>query len=137
MLGNRAIYQDGWVAATTPLRLPWIFSTNTDPDAFQWELYRVSEDFSEAENLAARNPAKLKELQGVFDREAKKYNVYPLDSTFAERADVSLRPSLTRGRSTFTYYPGTIRVPEGAAPDTKTRSFSVAAEVSTHAGVAR
>jgi arylsulfatase len=129
MLGNRAIYHDGWVAATTPLRLPWVFSTNTDPDAFQWELYRVSEDFSEAENLAARNPAKLKELQGVFDREAKKYNVYPLDASLAERLDPASRPSLTRGREVFTYYPGMVRIPEATAPNVRNKSYSVTAEV--------
>src|SRR5262249_55679944 len=60
---------------------------------------------------------------------AKKYHVYPLDATFAERADVSIRPSLTRGRTTFTYYAGTVRVPEGSAPDTKNRSFTITAEV--------
>ena len=58
----------------------------------------------QSKNIAAENPKKLKELQSIFDREAKKYNVYPLDASFAERADVSLRPSLTRGRKTFTYY---------------------------------
>jgi arylsulfatase len=129
MLGNRAIYQDGWVAATTPLRLPWVFSTNTDPDAFQWELYRVSEDFSEAENLAARNPAKLKELQDIFDREAKKYNVYPLDASLADRLDPASRPNLTRGREVFTYYPGMIRIPEATAPNVRNKSYSVTAEV--------
>jgi arylsulfatase len=84
--------------------------------------------------LDAKNPAKLKELQAVFDREAKKYNVYPLDASFAERADVSIRPSLTRGRSTFTYYPGVVRVPEGAAPDTKNKDYVVTAEVDIPAG---
>src|SRR5262249_4327065 len=74
-------------------------------------------------------PDKLKELRAVFDQEAKKYHVYPLDATFAERADVSIRPSLTRGRTMFTYYPGTFRVPEGSAPDTKNRSFTVTADV--------
>ena len=102
---------------------------SANPDDFKWELYHVAEDFSQSNNLAAQNPAKLKELQAVFEREAKKYNVYPLDASFAERADVSIRPSLTRGRSTFTYYPGTIRVPEGAAPDTKNKYFTVTAEV--------
>ena len=68
---------------------------------------------SQANDLAAKNPEKLKELQAVFDQEAKKYHVYPLDATFAERADVSIRPSLTRGRDIFTYYPGAVRVPEG------------------------
>ncbi len=65
----------------------------------------------------------------MFEREARKYNVFPLDASFAERADVSIRPSLTRGRNTFTYYPGTIRVPEGAAPDMKNKSFTITAEV--------
>jgi len=130
LVANRGIYQDGWMANTTPLRLPWVtVGTSFSPDDFHWELYHVAEDFSQGNNLAAQNPAKLKELQGVFDREAKKYNVYPLDSSMAERADVRIRPSLTRGRSTFTYYPGTIRVPEGAAPDMKNKSFTVTAEV--------
>ena len=79
--------------------------------------------------MAAQNPAKLKELQAVFDSEAKKYQVYPLDASFVARANVAIRPSLTRGRDTFTYYPGTIRVPEGAAPDVKNKDFTITADV--------
>ena len=134
MLGNRAIYHDGWVAATTPLRLPWVFSAKVDPDDFQWELYHVAEDFSESENLVTRNPDKLKELQAVFDREAKKFNVYPLDSSLAERLDPSIRPNLTRGRSVFTYYPGMIRIPEATAPNVRNTSYSVTAEVEVPEG---
>ena len=141
MQSNRGVYDNGWVACTTPLRLPWAKvapgAPSAKPDDFQWELYHVAEDFSQANNLAAANPAKLKELQAVFDAEAKKYNVYPLDATFAERADTSLRPSLTRGRSTFTYYPGTIRIPEGTAPDTKNKSWTITADVSIPAGGAQ
>jgi arylsulfatase len=129
MLGNRGIYHDGWIASTTPLRLPWVFSAKVDPDDFQWELYRIAEDFSAADNLATRNPDKLKELQGVFDREAKKYNVYPLDSSLAERLDPAIRPSLTRGRTVFTYYPGMVRIPEATAPDVKNKSFSITADI--------
>ena len=134
MLGNRAIYHDGWVAATTPLRLPWVFSGKVDPDDFQWELYHVAEDYSESENLVTRNPDKLKELQAVFDREAKKFNVYPLDSSLAERLDPSIRPSLTRGRSVFTYYPGMIRIPEATAPNVRNTSYSLIAEVEVPEG---
>ena len=135
LVGNRGIYQDGWVACTTPLRVPWQgLAADPRPDDFQWELYNVAEDFSEAKNLAAANPAKLKELQSVFDHEAKKYNVYPLDSSFVARFDVRIRPSLTRGRSTFTYYPGTIRVTEGTAPDLKNKSFTITADVDIPAG---
>jgi arylsulfatase len=133
LISNRGIYDHGWMANTTPMKLPWAKvvpgAAGVNPNDFKWELYHVDEDFSQANDLAAQNPAKLKELQGVFDREARKYNVYPLDASFAERADVSIRPSLTRGRSTFTYYPGTIRVPEGAAPDVKNKDFTVTAEV--------
>jgi arylsulfatase len=133
MLCNRGIYHDGWIASTSPMRLPWAKvepgAAGADPDDFKWELYNVAEDYSQAKDLAAQNPEKLKELQAIFDQEAKKYHVYPLDATFAERADVSIRPSLTRGRTSFTYYPGTFRVPEGSAPDTKNRSFSITADV--------
>ncbi|MEI8109052.1 MAG: arylsulfatase [Verrucomicrobiota bacterium] len=133
MQGSRGVYENGWVACTTPLRVPWAKAApgtaSIKPDDFKWELYNVAMDFSESKNLAAENPKKLKELQTVFDREAKKYNVYPLDTRFAERADVSIRPSLTRGRSSFTYFPGTIRIPEGSAPDTKNKSWSITAEV--------
>ena len=130
MMGNRAIYKDGWMASTTPLRLPWVsIGQEPNPDDFKWELYNINEDFSQANDLAAKNPAKLKELQQAFDVEAKKYNVYPLDSTFASRADPAIRPSLTRGRSQFTYYPGMVRIPEGSAPDFKNKSWAIAAEV--------
>jgi len=130
LVGNRAIYKDGWMASTTPLRLPWVtLGSEPNPDDFKWELYNVSEDFSQANNLAAKNPEKLKELQAAFDVEAKKYNVYPLDSSFASRADPAIRPSLTRGRNEFTYYPGAIRIPEGSAPNFKNKSWAIAAEV--------
>ena len=135
MLGNRAIYKDGWMASTTPLRLPWVtIGTEPNPDDFKWELYDVNKDFSQANNLAEKNPAKLKELQDAFDVEAKKYNVYPLDSSFASRADPSIRPSLTRGRNEFTYYPGMVRIPEGSAPDFKNKSWTIAAEVTIPQG---
>jgi arylsulfatase len=121
------------MANTSPLKLPWakvsVDAPTPNPDDFKWELYHIAEDFSQANNLAAQNPAKLKELQAAFEREAQKYNVYPLDSSLAERMDVRLRPSLTRGRNTFTYYPGTVRIPEGAAPDLKFKDFTVTAEV--------
>jgi arylsulfatase A-like enzyme len=130
MLGNRAIYNDGWVAATTPPVAPWVATGKfPDVDTYQWELYHVAEDFSEALNLAGTEPAKLRELQDLFWIEAAKYNVLPLDNSKVERLDVSIRPSLTRGRSVFTYYDGQIRIPEGAAPDVKNKSFKIGADV--------
>jgi arylsulfatase len=132
LVGNRAMYKDGWIASTTPLRLPWITAAGVaepNPDDFKWELYNVNEDFSQSHNLVDKNPDKLKELQDAFDVEAKKYNVYPLDSSFATRIDPAIRPSLTRGRNEFAYYPGMVRIPEGSAPDFKNKSWTAAAEV--------
>jgi len=132
LMGNRAIYKDGWMASTTPLRLPWVTTGyEPNPDDFKWELYNISEDFSQANNLVEKNPGKLKELQDAFDVEAKKYNVYPLDSSAAPRLNPVIRPSLTRGRTEFTYYPGMIRIPEGSAPNFKNQSWAIAAELTT------
>jgi len=123
------------MASTTPLRLPWVtIGFEPSPDNFKWELYNINEDFSQANNLVDKNPDKLKELQDAFDVEAKKYNVYPLDSSFASRADPAIRPSLTRGRSEFVYFPGMIRIPEGSAPDFKNKSWTIAAEVTIPEG---
>ena len=130
MGGNRGIYHDGWVAATTPPYAPWV-SVVTKPvevNDYRWELYNVSKDFSQAVNLAAKEPAKLMELQELFWTEAAKYNVLPIDNSRVERFDVNLRPSLTRGRDEFTYFPGLVRIPEGAAPDLKNKSYQIKAE---------
>jgi len=127
---NRGIYQDGWIASTTPLRPPWVVSgAEPDPDDFPWELYNASEDFSQARNVASDNPKKLAELQARFLIEAARYNVLPIDSSFADRANPASRPNLNRGRTDFTYYPGMIRIPEASAPDIKNKSFRITADV--------
>jgi arylsulfatase len=133
MFANRAIYNDGWVAATTPPVAPWVMGQSPDVDDYRWELYNVSDDFSEAVNLADKEPAKLRQLQDLFWIEAAKYNVLPLDNSKVERFDVSIRPSLTRGRSVFTYYAGQTRIPEGTAPDLKNKSFKIGADVAVPA----
>src|SRR5206468_2396434 len=78
MFANRAIYHDGWVACTTPPILPWEMAANPpNVNDYAWELYHVAEDYSEANNLADKEPAKLEELQELFWKEAEKYNVLP------------------------------------------------------------
>src|SRR4029079_2721528 len=134
MFANRAIYNDGWVAATTPPLAPWATGKTIDVDDYQWELYDLSKDFSEANNLASSEPKKLRELQQLFWIEAAKYNVLPLDNSKIERLDGRNRPSLTRGRSLFTFYPGMTRIPAGSAPDIKNKSFKIAAEVNISDG---
>jgi hypothetical protein len=134
MFGNQGIYHDGWVAATTPGVAPWDTTAESQgrlPSVldYKWELYNVNEDFSEANNLAAQNPAKLNELQDLFWKEAAKYNVLPIENSRINRFDVNIRPSLTRGRDEFTYYPGMVRIPESAAPDTKNKSWQIKADV--------
>lgn len=130
MLGNRAIYSDGWVAATTPPIAPWVsIAKPIDINDYVWELYHVADDYSEADNLADKEPKKLHQLQELFWKEAAKYNVLPIDNSRVERFDVDLRPSLTHGRDEFTYYPGLVRIPEGAAPDLKNKSYQIKAEV--------
>jgi arylsulfatase len=131
---NRAMYRDGWIASTTPLREPWVTSgAEPDPMSFPWELYHVDDDFSQAHDLAAQNQPKLKELQALFMEEARKYDALPLDSSFGERADPSTRPSVTRGRNHFVYHQGSIRIPEASAPDVKNKSWSVTANVDASA----
>jgi len=129
MFANRAIYNDGWVAATTPPLAPWAIGKTIDVDDYNWELYDVTKDFSEANDLAAKDPKKLRELQELFWIEAAKYNVLPLDNSKIERMNVDNRPSLTRGRAVFTYYPGMTRIPEGSAPSILNKSFKIGAEV--------
>jgi len=131
MMGNRGIYHDGWVACTTPARAPWEPAATTVDviNGYKWELYHVADDFSEAINVANKFPDKLYELQLLFYAEAAKYNVLPLDDSTIARVDPVIRPSLTRGRSEFTYYGPLTRIPEGAAPDVKNKSFRITAHV--------
>jgi hypothetical protein len=135
MMGNRAIYHDGWVAATTPLKMPWVGTADIKYPSrdYKWELYNIADDYSEADNLVEKNPEKLKELQDLFYSEAKKNNVLPLDASFIERVDPSIRPSLTKGRTTFEYYEGAIRIPEGSAPDFKNQSWAITADIKSTA----
>lgn len=131
LLANRAIYSDGWVACTTPVGAPWD-SAGAKVDeitGYKWELYDTSKDFSQAQDLAAEMPDKLKDLQLLFYTEAARYNVLPIDNSKTERLDPAIRPSLTRGRKSFSYTAGMVRIPEGASPDIKNKSWSVKAEV--------
>jgi arylsulfatase len=131
MLGNRSIYHDGWVAATTPVTLPWELSTKTAPDVitgYNWELYNVEEDPTQFNDLASKMPDKLKQMQDLFYAEAKKYNVLPLDNTTLARWNTP-RPSLTAGRTVFEYSGELSGVPGAAAPNIKNKSYAITAEV--------
>jgi arylsulfatase len=131
MLGNRAIYDNGWVAATTPATRPWELSTATPPDVitgYNWELYNVNDDPTQFNDLAAKMPDKLKQMQDLFYSEAKKYSVLPLDNSTLARWNTP-RPNLTAGRSEFTYSGALSGVPPSAAPSVLNKSYTITAEV--------
>jgi arylsulfatase len=129
MFGHRAIYHDGWMASAFHNRVPWVNAGTVPFDKDKWELCNLNEDFSQAVDIAAKHPDKLEELQKLFDVEAKKNNVYPLDDRFAERTDVTLRPSFIEGRKQIVFHAGAIRLLEGSAPNMKSRSHSISANV--------
>jgi arylsulfatase len=132
MFANRAIYHDGWIAATTPPAPPWLMGTSKLPtdivNGYTWELYNLTEDYSEANDLAAKNPAKLRELQQLFLVEAAKYNVFPLDNSVLSRV-LAARPSGTAGRNLFTYSGELSGVPASDAPSVLNRSYTITANI--------
>ncbi|MFO0993765.1 MAG: arylsulfatase [Hyphomicrobiales bacterium] len=131
MFGNRGIYHDGWYANTTPPAPPWLMGNVEMPDVlngYNWELYNLNEDFSQANDLAAKMPDKLKEMQQIFMMEAAKYNVFPLDNSILARL-LTPRPSATAGRDTFTYTGELSGIPTGDAPSILNRSYVITAEV--------
>ena len=107
MFGNRAIYHDGWVAATRH-SIPWLMVPLPPFDQDRWELYNVAEDFSQTNNLAVQHPAKLKELQELFVQEAIRNHVFPLDDRRAERFNAAIagRPDLMGPRTYASAVPG-------------------------------
>jgi arylsulfatase len=130
IMGNRGIYADGWFAGTIH-RAPWEFKPRGPLSDDKWELYNTKEDFSLANDLAPKNPAKLKELQALFLKEAVKYHVLPLDDRTLERLNAATagRPDLMAGRTTLTVYEGMTGMSENAFINTKNRSHTITAEV--------
>jgi arylsulfatase A-like enzyme len=130
MLGNRGIYHDGWYACTTPAQPPWILGAAKLPDInqYKWELYNLTEDYSQYNDLASKNPDKLKELQALFLTEAAKYNVLPLDNSTLPRL-LAARPSATAGRTVFTYTGENVGIPVGNAPSLLNKDYTITAEV--------
>lgn len=136
MLGNRAIFHEGWVAATIPATIPWELSTKAPPDVidgYKWELYNVMEDPTQYNDLASQMPDKLAQLKNIFYLEAAKYNVLPLDNSTLARWN-SPKPSLTAGRTEFTYSGRLANVPGSTAPSILNKSYTITAEVTIPKG---
>jgi arylsulfatase len=130
MLGDHAIYHDGWIASTKVMRVPWDVAgpTPQDPAGYPYELYDLNKDWTQADNVAAKYPDKLKELENLFWTEARKYQVLPLDSSMSTRA-VAPRPSLAAGRNRFTWSGPVTGTPNGDAPSILDASFHFQADV--------
>ncbi len=130
IIGNRAIYHDGWLAGTIH-KAPWELQPRASLAADKWELYNTRADFSLRHDLAASNPAKLKQMQELFLQVAKANHVLPIDDRSIERLNAAAagRPDLMGGRTALTVYPGMSGIMENAFINVKNRSFSIAAEV--------
>ncbi len=130
MIGNRAIYHEGWYAGTIH-KAPWEAQPRRPLTEDVWELYNVNEDFSQSKNLAAQHPEKLEELKKKFTEEAIKYKVLPIDDRSIERIDPAIagRPDLMNGRTKLVLYEGAKGIPENAFINVKNRSLSITAEV--------
>jgi arylsulfatase A-like enzyme len=136
MAGNRGIYHDGWMANTTPFAPPWDLATGKLPDVvngYKWELYNITEDYSQNSDLAAKMPDKLKEMQALFATEAAKYNVFPLDNTAFSRL-LTPRPSATAGQTVFTYTGENSGIPLANAPSILDKDYTITAEVTIPKG---
>ena len=130
MFGDHAIYHEGWIASTKVMRPPWVTfgPANLDPAGFPWELYDLSKDWTQSDNIADKNPAKLKEMEKIFWAEAKKYQVMPLDASVASRM-ITPRPSITAGRNVFTWTLPLTGTPNGDAPSILNASYNFKADV--------
>lgn len=128
--GNRAVYHDGWLAGTIH-KAPWEAQPRHPLTEDVWELYHVDQDFSMSDNLAAAQPAKLKELQSLFTEEAIEHHVLPIDDRTIERFDpkVAGRPDLMDGRTKLTVYPGMVYMSENAFINVKNASVDMVADV--------
>jgi arylsulfatase A-like enzyme len=135
MLGNRAIYHDGWIASTTPPEAPWLLATGklTPVNEYKWELYHITEDYSQYNDLAAKNPDKLKEMQALFLAEAAKYQVFPLDNSGFSRLQTP-RPSAVAGKTVFIYTGENAGIPLGNAPDILDKDYTITAEITVPKG---
>jgi arylsulfatase A-like enzyme len=135
MIGNRAIYADGWFAGTIH-KAPWEATPRAALLEDKWELYDTRDDFSLANDLSTKNPGKLKELQDLFMKEAVKYHVLPIDDRSIERLNPKLagRPDLMGDRTSLTLHAGMTGMSENAFINVKNRSLTITADVEIPTG---
>jgi hypothetical protein len=136
MMGQWALYHEGWLLSTKVNRAPWEAFGAANPDPLNnqiLELFDLNKDFSQSQNLADKYPDKLKEMKKMFIEEAKKYQVFPLDASVAARI-VAPRPNITAGRTEFVYTKPMVGLPQGDSPFLLNSSYTITADIEVPAG---
>jgi len=136
MMGQWALYHDGWLLSTKVNRAPWEAFGAANPDPLNnqvLELYDLTKDFSQSQNLAAQHPDKVKEMKRLFIEEAKKYEVFPMDASVAARI-VAPRPNITAGRTEVVYTQPRVGLPQGDSPALLNSSYTITADITVPAG---
>ncbi|MEQ1941675.1 arylsulfatase [Mesorhizobium sp. VNQ89] len=131
MMGQWALYDEGWLLSTKVNRAPWDAFGPANPDPLnnqEFQLYNLTTDMNQTKDIAAENPDKVAELKAKFMEEAKKYQVLPLDASVAARI-VAPRPNITAGRSEFVYTRPMTGLPQGDSPLLLNTSYTVTAEI--------
>ncbi len=136
MMGQWALYHEGWLLSTQVNRAPWQAFGKANPDPLNnqvFELYDLTTDFSQSQNIADKHPGKVKELRKKFVAEAKKYQVFPLDASVAARV-VAPRPNITAGRTEFVYKHPMVGLPQGDSPFLLDSSYTITADITVPKG---
>jgi arylsulfatase A-like enzyme len=136
MMGQWALYHEGWLLSTEVNRAPWdaFGPANADPLNNQaLQLYDLSKDMNQTTDIAAANPQKVEEMKALFTDEAKKYQVFPLDASVASRI-VAPRPNITAGRTEFVYTRPMVGLPQGDSPLLLNTSYTITAEIDVPEG---
>ena len=136
MMGQWAVYHDGWMLSTKVNRAPWQAFGPANPDPLNnqvFQLYDLGTDFTQSDDIAAKHPDKVKEMRSMFVGEAKKYEVFPLDASVAARI-VAPRPNITAGRTEFVYTRPMVGLPQGDSPLLLNTSYTVTADIEVPAG---
>jgi hypothetical protein len=136
MMGQWALYDDGWFLSTKVNRAPWEAFGPANPDPLNkqvLELFNLNTDFNQTTDLAAKNPQKVKELKDKFVAEAKKHQVFPMDASVAARM-IAPRPNITAGRTEFVYTRPMIGLPQGDSPQILNSSYTITADIEVPSG---
>ncbi len=136
MMGQWALYHDGWFLSTKVNRAPWEAYGKANPDPLNnqvLELFNLNSDFSQTANVAEAHPEKVAELKKMFIEEAKKYQVFPMDASVAARI-IAPRPNITAGRKDFTYTRPMTGLPQGDSPSLLNTSYTITADIDVPEG---